>query len=392
MPLTAKFIPESVTLSPSDETALTLQVHNDEPTQQLVQLNVAGDLADHVVLGSGLITLEPDETFDIAAVITPGATLAVGMHSPTVELSAGCGEITATGSVEVMPFADHSVSLEPESSKGSAAGLHILEVSNLGNMPVTVGFQPDDLGCDITLEIESAVTVNPGEKTEVSLRVTPFARYWNGPSRPHEFIVQTTGSDGRSTDLPGTYEQRPRVPAWLGPAALGALMALLIWAIIWFAWIKPWVQDTADDAAAEAIEADRIAMEQRIEELEEAAAEAEELPLGTPIDFRLFVSPAGGNAATDSETVDRNSVLSVTDIIFQNPEGSVGIVTLLRNDDILLQSELANFRDLDLHFVAPFVFEEGDEITLKVDCRTPPPGGSECPVGASILGFIDETS
>ena len=116
------------------------------------------------------------------------------------------------------------------------------------------------------------------------------------------------------------------------------------------------------------------------------------IPLGTPIDFRLSVSPAGGNAASDSETVDRNSVLSVTDIVLQNPDGSVGKVTILRNDDILLQSELANFRDLDLHFVAPFVFEEGDDINLLVDCRTPAPGGTECPVGASFLGFIDEAN
>jgi hypothetical protein len=392
MPLTAKFIPQSLTLPPSEETTLTLQVHNDDAIQQLVQLQVAGDLADHVVLASELLTLEPGETFDLPAVITPGAALAVGMHSPTVELSSGSGNTTATASVEVMPYADHAVSLVPESSKGSAAGMHIVEVCNLGNMPVTVGFHPDGLGSEISLDIEPATTVEPGEKTEVSLRVTPVARYWNGPSRPHDFVVRTNGSDGRSFELPGTYEQRPRIPAWLGPAALGALMALILWAIIWFAWIKPWVQDTADDAAAEAIEEDRIALEERIEEMEAAAAEVEELPLGTPIDFRLSVSPAGGNSASDSETVDRNSVLSITDIVLQNPDGSVGKVTVLRNDDILLQSELANFRDLDLHFVAPFVFEEGDDITLLVDCRTPAPGSTECPVGASFLGFIDEAN
>ena len=392
MPLTAKFIPQSLTLPPSEETTLTLQVHNDAPTQQLVQLHVAGDLADHVVLASELLTLEPGETFELGAVITPGATLAAGMHSPTVELTAGSDTTTASASVEVMPFADHSVSLEPASSKGSASGQHIVEVFNLGNMPVTVAFYPDGLEGEISLDIESAATVEPGEKAKTSLRVTPVARYWNGPSRPHKFVIRTTGSDGRSTELLGIYEQRPRIPAWLGPAALGALMALILWAIIWFAWIKPWVQDTADDAAAEAIEEDRIALEQRIEEMEAAAAEVEELPLGTPIDFRLSVSPAGGNSASDSETVDRNSVLSITDIVLQNPDGSVGAVTVLRNDDILLQSELANFRDLDLHFVAPFVFEEGDDITLLVDCRTPAPGGTECPVGASFLGFIDEAN
>jgi hypothetical protein len=392
MPLTAKFIPESVSLSPSTETPLTLRVHNDELAPQLIQMHAAGDLADHVMLASSSITLEADETFDVLVVITPGATLAVGMHAPSVELSALSGHVTATGVVEVMSYAEHSVVLDPEESKGSAAGMHIVEVANLGNVPVTIGLHPDNLEGDITIDVESAVTVAPSQKTEVALRVTPSLRYWNGPSRPHKFVIHTTGSDGRSDELIGTYEQRPRVPAWLGPAALGALTALLIWAFIWFAWIRPWIQTTADDAAAEAIAEDRIAMEERIAELEAAAAEAEELPLGAPIDFRLSVSPAGGNAATDFETVDSNSVLSVTDIVFQNPAGTTGTVTLFRDDDILLQSELANFRDLALHLVAPFVFEEASMITLQVSCRTPAPGGTECPVGVSILGFIDEAN
>lgn len=392
MPLTAKFIPESVSLSPSAETSLTLQVHNDDPTPQLIQMHAAGDLADHVTLGSKSITLEADEVFNMAVVITPGATLGVGMHSPSVELSAVSGDITATGIVQVLSHADHSVTLKPEESKGSANGLHIVEVANLGNVPVTVEIHADNLEGDITLDVQSTVTVAPAEKTEVALRVVPSLRYWNGPSRHHDFVIHTTGTDGRSNDLNGSYEQRPRVPAWLGPAVLGALTALLIWAFIWFVWIRPWTQSTADDAAAEAIAEDRIAMEERIEELEVAAAEAKELPLGVPIDFRLSVSPAGGNAATDSETVDTNSVLSITDIVFQNPEGTAGTVTLLRDDDILLQSELANFRDLAQHFVAPFVFDEGSMITLEVDCRTPAPGATECPVGVAILGFIDEAN
>ena len=67
----------------------------------------------------------------------------------------------------------------------------------------------------------------------------------------------------------------------------------------------PWVQDTADQAAADAIESDRVALQERIDALEVAAAEAEELPLGTPIDVRLEVAPTGGNTEQDTATVER---------------------------------------------------------------------------------------
>ena len=83
-------------------------------------------------------------------------------------------------------------------------------------------------------------------------------------------------------------------------------------------------------------------------------------------------------------------MLSVTDIVLQNPTGAVGTVSWLRNDEVLLQSELANFRDFDLHFVAPYQFDAGDEIVLEVTCRTPGSGQSSCPVGASLVGFEDE--
>ena len=235
--------------------------------------------------------------------------------------------------------------------------------------------------------MEPTFVVTPGATAQVALRVTPATTYWNGPAQEHPFVVAFTSSDGSTGELAGTYEQRPRVAGWVGPAAAGAAAALLIGALVWFTLLRPWVEDTAEDA----IEDDRAALNERIAELEAAAAEAEELPLGVPSDLRLSVAPAGGNSETDSQTIASGEQLAVTDVVFQNPSGAVGTVSLLRDGEVLLQSELANFRDFDLHFVAPYVFGESSEISLEVDCRTPGPGATDCPVGASILGFVDQT-
>ena len=139
-------------------------------------------------------------------------------------------------------------------------------------------------------------------------------------------------------------------------------------------------------------EADQAALDAKIAELDKSAAEAEELPFGEPADLRLSVDAVGGVSPRPTPfRVRTSTVWSVTDIIFQNPTGAAGEVTLMRDDDILLVEELANFRDLDFHLVAPFVFEGDSNITMSVTCSAPGPSQSSCSVGTTLTGFTDES-
>jgi len=386
MPVTAKFVPDSIQLVPGTPTTLSLRLHNNEELPQVVHLTTSGDLQEQVRLEVDNAAIQPNQIFDIPVTVEVGSTVAAGDQRPTVDLASECGSGTATLAVEVVANSDHTVELQPLRSRGSSSGRHAVRVVNSGNVAVTVELDPDPLDGEIALDVEPTFMVTAGATAQVALRVTPSTTYWSGPAQEHPFVVRATSSDGAEHELAGTFEQRPRVPRWLGPAAAGAAAALLIGTIAWFALLAPWVEDTAQDA----VDADRVALQERIDELEAAAAEAEELPLGVPTDLRLSVAPAGGNSDTDSQTIGRGERLSVTDVVFQNPTGAVGTVSLLRDDEVLLQSELANFRDFDLHLVAPYVFDESTDIVLEVDCRTPGPGETDCPVGASVLGFVDE--
>ena len=390
MPVTAKFLPESIELVSGVPTTLTLRLHNNEEAPQVVNLKPSGDLAEFVALDVSTAAIQSNQIFDIPVSIEVGPTIEAGARQPGVELTSECGNSTATIDAEVVAHSEHSIELSPLRSRGASAGRHTITVVNSGNVPVTVDLSPDPLDGEITLDVEPTFVVTAGATARVNLRVTPSTTYWNGPAQEHPFIVRTTSSDGSTGEFAGTYEQRPRIPRWVGPAAAGAAAALLIGAIAWFALLRPWVQSTADDAAAAARDQDRAALQEKIDELDAAAARARELPLGAPTDLRLSVAPAGGNSETDSQTIASDERLSVTDVVFQNPSGAVGTVSLLRDGEVLLQSELANFRDYDLHLVAPYVFEPSSEISLEVTCRTPGPGSSDCPVGAAILGFVDD--
>ena len=78
---------------------------------------------------------------------------------------------------------------------------------------------------------------------------------------------------------------------------------------------------------------------------------------------------------------------SLTDLVFQNPAGDTGRITVSRDGDVLFTSALENFRDLDQHFVAPYTFAAGESLVMNVTCTTPGPGGAGCTVSASFAGF-----
>lgn len=398
MPVTARFTPESIDLRPDAASRVTLRLHNNGDEATTVTLNAAGDLAEHLTLASTTATLESNQTVDIGVELRVAATVEAKQYAPGVEVVSDGATVVASLAADVVAHHQRTVELRPAHSRGATVGRHVVRVANNGNEAITLSLAADSPDERIRIELPSSLTVDAGSTGEAAVRAVATSTFWTGTCVDHEFTVLVrdaeavagNGSEPTPEALVGTFEQRPRVPNWLGPAAAGAAMALLVGAIAWFALLRPWVDDRADQAAADAIEADRAAMQERIDELERAAAEARELPLGEPFDLRLDVAPAGGDEDEASELIDTGSRFSVTDIVFQNPAGAVGTMTLLRDGEMLLQSETANFRDFDLHLVAPFVFNGGSEITLRVDCRTPGPDGSDCAVGAAVLGFLDE--
>lgn len=423
MSVTAKFVPERINLFPNVPTTVTLRLYNGDVDVRRVTMSLTGDLVGVVSLDATEATLETNQIVDVNLTIEVPSTVEAGVHTVSVEVAlaaagveigAGTANEPASDSsiatlvpsapatidptivvaslvADVVAHHDFTTELRPSHSRSSSVGRHSLHVVNTGNVPVTIELLTDGVTDGAVVDVaETSLVLAPGTVVDTAIRVTPNTTYWSGPNRTFDFTVRATSVDGRVDEHIGSYQQRPRVPNWVGPAAAGALAALVIGAIAWFALLRPWVQDTADQAAAEAIELDRAALQLRIDELEAAASNAKELPLGTPTDLRLDVAPSAGSSDESATSPESGTRLSITDVVLENPSGAVGTVTVQRGDDVLLRSELANFRDFDRHFVAPFVFQGGQQLVLSVECETPGPGGSDCPVGASFVGFVDE--
>ncbi len=70
----------------------------------------------------------------------------------------------------------------------------------------------------------------------------------------------------------------------------------------------------------------------------------------------------------------KNTSLSITDIVLQNPAGDSGTLTILRDQTPLLVQQLDNFRDLDFHFITPLIFTAGQKLVLSIVCANKPVG------------------
>lgn len=391
MTVSATFQPSTITSTPGNAAALTLRLHNDSEGEEVVRLKALGELAEHTVLQSETIYLEPGETFDVPVIVDVATTLS-GSHTSGIEVSSGNGSrIDAEATIAIEETVAYAVSLLPPRSSSGSSGKHQVVVDNTGNTPmmIEVAAQAADNLVDIELAAP-LVNVDPGKSAKIEMKLHPKSRFWSGQPQEHPFTVRVAGSDNQVHELSGVYEQGPRVRPWFGPALAGMLGAALLGTVAWFAVLRPAVESIADDRAAVALDEQQAVFDDKVAELEAAAEAAKQLPLGTPADLRLNAEAGAGATANESYNVASDRVLSVTDVVFQNPSGGVGRVELLRNGEVLLESELANFRDLDLHFVAPFRFDGSDTVEIQLTCETPGPSASNCAVGATIIGFVDQ--
>ncbi|MEM8621792.1 MAG: hypothetical protein AAGF73_18970 [Actinomycetota bacterium] len=388
MAVTATLHPERVTSSTGSAAGLSLRLSNHGDDGQLVTITPAGTLSSITSAQSDTVHLDAGETFEVPVLVDIGPAVVAGAHEAIVEVRSGDEQLTtAAASIEVLPWTEYTLRLVPERSRSGSTGRHRIDVDNTGNVPVAVEMIATTSAGARPVLTTTVITADPSDTGTAELRVEPIEKFWTGSPREHEVLITATGSDAQTHELRGVYEQLPRIRPWVGPAAAGAAAALLLIAIIWLGFLAPWVSDTADNAAAEALARDRALQDLRLAEFEAAAEAASELPFGSPYDLRLAVEPAEGSTSSASSTVATGVEISLTDVVFQNPSGAVGNVALRRDGDVLLESELANFRDLDFHFVAPFVFPAGSTIDITVDCITPGTEATTCDVGATLLGF-----
>jgi hypothetical protein len=222
--------------------------------------------------------------------------------------------------------------------------------------------------------------------------MSPRQRFLTGPpkSNPYKVLVHQDGLPTITVD--GTMQQEGLIPPWLLPALIGLAALTLLLVLLWFVLLRPSIQSAATQAVAPQASAANA-----------AAVRAQEAAAGqkpsTGGGGATGANPFGGDAYAarlsggGALTIPADAGLSVTDLVFENPNGLTGDLKLVRfnaktnAEQVLLQLKLENFRDLDFHFITPLTFQKNDQ--MKLTCRPDPgPDNTACDAYVYYTGYF----
>lgn len=339
------------------------------------------------------------------------------------------GAAVAEGTVDVGSFVEIGAELQPMTARARFTGRFEIAVDNRGNLPVPVRLNGSDSEQALGFEFDPPqIETQPGSAHFAKLRVRPVTRFWRGQPKNHPFQVlvapqarrevATEGEEQAEAPeaqplqpivLNGNLLQEAILPKWLLKAVIALIALILALFILWKTLFEPRVESAAREVAQEEVAGVEEAVLEEVQpEVEQAAQQAEQASeqaasaeqaaqaaeaaaesgggggdggggssgLGTvfnettaPSNFRLAVTADVGTTNSAVGPVNpENTTFALTDVILQNPGGDVGRIRVVIGGQPILESALENFRDLDFHFVAPYVVPAGQAISIEVDC------------------------
>jgi hypothetical protein len=410
MGATASVLPETLSVEPGGETSVFVQVTNTGDVVDEFTFEVLGEAARWTTLDPPAMSLYPGSEREVRLVFAPPRSPDVPAGRVDFGLRVASTEdpgssFVEEAEVEVLPYDETAAELTPRTSHGRTGAKHEIAFDNRGNAPVNADFDAWDAENVLAFTFKPpALDAGAGSAVFSSVRIRPRKRFLRGAPKTRAFEIHVRPEAAEPTTLHGTYVQDALLPRWLLPAVLALAVLGGLWALV----LKPEIESTAQEAveqplaeqeqkiaaveqSAAAAETDaEVAQTDAAEAKEEAAAATDEAGTaqstaegasatakqaqiiiqgeqrGTPTNFRLEV--ACPPTCTVEHVVPDGQTFSLTDIVLGNPRGDAGTLTVKRNDTPLLVQSLENFRDLDFHFIAPLLIDEGQRLVLEVEC------------------------
>lgn len=351
----------AVAIVPGGSAVVMASVVNTADAVDEVAVTLEGEAAAWGVVEPGSIVLFPGAEGEVSITFrvpegprarpgpSPFSVRAVGSSDPLVS--------RVEGVVEVAPYAEATISLRPAVLHGAGRVSGSVVVENKGNAPAEL--QLSGAAEQASLAIEpSHVSVGPGEVASAIVTVVPDRAYFRGPGQRLPFTVAAEGAEHPRITVEGTMAQRARLPQGGAGVLAGLLVLALLLPLAWFGALRPLVRREAEREVARS---NPSAIGPGSGRPGGAAAAASG---GSPIDGRLFLTGPGQTAFT----VPSGRTLRITDIVLQNPGANTGLLRIRRDDLVLLEVGLENFRSQDFHFVTGITFTGDQKLVLEAQC------------------------
>src|SRR6266487_2150923 len=391
MGATASLDADTVAVEPGAQVSCELKVRNTGTVVDQFTFSVRGEAAAWASVepptlslfpdaeGTARVTFQPTRSIGVRAGPVPFAVRAASREDPG-------GDAVVEAVVEVLPFADTTAELVPRTSHGRQFARHNLAFDNRGNQPVVVHLAASDPDGLLAFQVSPAVLeVPPGAAGFAAVRVR---------ARGPPILVD------------GSMQQLPVIAGWI-PRAVAVCLALAIMAA------GVWV--LSQRAANNAVQAPLAQADQNFQTI--AARVGTDVPsinkkggggggadggttttttpgtgpLGAPTFGRVEVADTAGN---DQSTTGRfglreGQILSVTDLLLQNPRGDTGTLAIRRGDQVILQDSLKDVTSKSYQFSAPIQFHQDQDLVVEVTCDNPGRQGTRtCREAVSFSGFV----
>ncbi|HKV30869.1 MAG TPA: hypothetical protein VJT14_07635 [Candidatus Dormibacteraeota bacterium] len=394
MAATATLASKAVTVTPGGEAVSEVRVRNSGTVVDQFTLEVLGDASAWAIVEPAVIPLFPGAEAVARIRFKPPKSSSVPARAIPFAVRVKSREdarasLVEEGVVEVGPFNDTFAELIPRTAKGRSRAHARLALDNRGNVRISARLTAADPDRKLNFTINPpAISSEPGTASFASVRMSPKQRFLTGPPKtnPYKVIVHQDNLPPITVD--GTMQQEGLIPPWLLPALIGLAALALVLVLLWFFLVKPNIQS----AATQAVAPQTSSLQAQVNSLKAQNPPA----TGGGGGGATGANPFGGDAyaarlvGSNSLTVPADGGLSVTDLVFENPNGLTGDLKLSRfnaktnQDQVLLQLKLDNFRDLDFHFITPLTFQKNDKIELT--CT--PPEGTSCDASVYYSGYF----
>lgn len=377
-----------IDVEPGRPATLTIQVRNTGNVVDRFGFEALGPGAEWVTFSPETLSLFPQASGSVNVVISaprePSAAAGetpLGLRVTSSEDPAG--SVVEEATMKVAAFSAITTELIPRMARGRFYGTAKLAVDNLSNCAYAASVSGTDPRGALDLGFSPAsVEVPPGQTVFVKARMRPLKRFWRGPSvtLPYKVVLDVPadvpGPHPPSATADGTLTQEALLPKWLWKAVAALLALVVLLVILWFALFKPQIRSTAKDQVKKQLQAAGLVSTPAAPggsaskggtSTAATTPPASSSP-GSPSTSQSIngSAQASGNGSQVVYTVPPGKTLLMTDLLVENPAGDTGTLILARSGTPLMQWSLANFRDLDYHWITPTVFGPGTQIQLVV--------------------------
>ncbi len=369
----AHFVSTHVAVALGTTTTERLVVVNDGDEEETYRLTPAGLAAGWVTLRPTTLTVPAHAEETVEVEIHPprlpttsagptGLTVRIATQRPDTEV------LEAPITLDVQPVRDRRLSLLQPAQRGKRGATYELTLENRGNVQASCRMRLVDPTGRLEADFEPpAVGVDPGGTALVRAKVHTSQRQWERRRRTLTFRVEAEQAGVSTVGTTGTLVQTPMLPERLGSWVAGLVAVLAVLAGAWFVVVKPAIDDAAADAVDERLASsvpttvvDPPATTTAAPTTAFATVATTAAPTtvaatppttttvttsGALFSTLLQANVAPGQFGEAAYTVPDGTVLRITDVIVQNPNGDRGVASLSVGDDPKLS--------WTLEFVAP---------------------------------------